>query len=101
MGATTTATAATITIGTPDVTAQNGDHMPADFRNVAQGQTFVVPIGFPKLESFVMNVLRHPDSHAVDPYLTFELYEWTGSAPGALITTQILSADARFSVMTV
>jgi ABC-type nitrate/sulfonate/bicarbonate transport system substrate-binding protein len=46
-----------------------------------QGQTFVVPPGYPILQEFRWLFGTSQQSGAVNPSLTFELFLWDGSAP--------------------
>jgi hypothetical protein len=56
-----------------------------------QGQTFVVPLGFPILQEFRWLLGTSQDAGAVNPSMTFELFQWDGSAPaGPALVTQPL-----------
>jgi hypothetical protein len=76
LGCAGAATAATLTIG-PGTVIQPTNHMPMD-AFVGQGQTFVVPLGFPTLESFSVVGIKLAYANLPDPWLNFELWEWTG-----------------------
>lgn len=64
-----------------------------------QGQTFVVPIGFPVLQEFRWYVGTARPSDAVDPTLAFEIHAWDGSAPvgGAVASVPLPFAPTNLS----
>lgn len=56
-----------------------------------QGQTFVVPLGFPILQEFRWLLGTSQDAGAANPSMTFELFAWNGNAPtGAALVVQPL-----------
>src|SRR5688500_15243641 len=71
----------TVTIG-PGATQEAGEVAIYHFGlGSPQGQTFVVPLGFPILQEFRWLLGTSQDAGAVNPSMTFELFLWDGSAP--------------------
>ena len=72
----------TITIG-PGGTFEAGDPplSVATTLREGQGQTFVAPPGFPVLQELRWAYVAGFDTGALDPFLTFEIHAWDGSAP--------------------
>jgi hypothetical protein len=91
LAAATGAAAQTVTIG-PGATLVPGEtalyHGAIGDR---QGQTFVVPLGFPVLQELRWNYGTSWDGVSPDPSITLELVAWDGSAPvGAPLVSQSL-----------
>jgi hypothetical protein len=56
-----------------------------------QGQTFVVPLGFPIFQEFSWLLGTSQQNNAPNPSMTFELFLWDGSAPtGPALVSQPL-----------
>jgi hypothetical protein len=86
----------TVTIG-PGATLDPGEtafyHADVGDR---QGQTFLVPLGFPVLQELRWNFGTSWDVVTPDPSITFELYAWDGSAPvGPALVSQPLLFSAN------
>src|SRR5688572_24053550 len=56
-----------------------------------QGQTFLVPLGFPVLQEFRWNIAIAWDQNVPDPSMTLQIHAWDGSAPlGPALFSQLL-----------
>jgi hypothetical protein len=81
----------TITIG-PGATQEPGEtaFYEPGLGNM-QGQTFVVPLGFPIFQEFRLLLGTSQEAGAPNPSMTFELFLWDGSAPaGPALVSQPL-----------